>query len=65
MKEKAEGRVPLLSSLKRGRAKGTEMINVHAIVLKKNIRQAEPQPLMGREVEEDRSLCIFVARDKC
>lgn len=57
MKEKAEGRVPLLSRLERGRAKGTEIINVHAIVLKRNIRQAEPQPLMGREVKENRGLC--------
>lgn len=42
MKENAVERVPLLSKLERGRAKRTDMRNLHAIVLKENVRQAEP-----------------------
>lgn len=56
-------RVPLLSRLERGRAKRTDMRNLHAIVLKENVRQAEPQPLMGKKEKEDRDLCILVLHD--
>lgn len=56
-------RVPLLSRLERGRAKRTEMRNLHATVLKENVRQAEPQPLMGKKEKEDRDLCILALHD--
>lgn len=53
MNEDAVERVPLLSRLERGRAKRTDMRNLHAIALKENVRLAEPQSLTGKKEKED------------
>lgn len=47
-----KGDDPLLSRIGRRRAQETEVINLHAIVLKKNIRLAESQALMGKKREK-------------
>lgn len=63
MKEDALKRVPLLSRIERRRAKRTDIRNLHTMVLKENVRQAEPQPLIGKKEKEDRNLCILVLQD--
>lgn len=57
MKGDAEEKDPLLSRIGRGRAQETEVINLHAIILKKNIRLAESQALIGKK--EERDLCTL------
>lgn len=40
---------PTPSGHGRGRPQGKEVVNLHAMVMKKTIRQAESQPLVGRK----------------